>query len=264
IANETIAEVNDASILGDAHVSIAAVDRSRIQTLSGAVVWAIGDGAGGAVTVNQIANTTAARLVGGNLGAGGSGGAPSPIGSLQLSAKSNATIESLAAGAGKGATVGAGGSSATNVMENETRASIEGGALLIAHGDVAVTAESDETVRAAAGAAGVGSSTLGVGASVAVNEIGGTTEARIRGAETAVTARGYSDAGGDESRGVQVGATSTHQVENVSVTLGGGAGAAAVTTTTSLLSGATRARVDEAEINGVPGDAHEAQSLHVL
>jgi filamentous hemagglutinin family protein len=180
----TTAEIVDSDVAAaEANVTVTATDTSLIESLAGGVGLGLSAGFGAAVAVNDIGNATLAR-VSGKQTAGGL-----DVASVVISADSLATIKTASVGVGAGVKVGVGGSVAVNLISSDTRALIENSAVIEARDDVAVLAETDDRISVLAGAAGIGLAAAGVGASVTVNEITGTTEAAIRGSEVAARAQ---------------------------------------------------------------------------
>lgn len=185
--NKTVAEITGSDISGGtAAVSVNAVDSARINALAGAVGISGSAGVGAAIAVNKIANSTHATVSG--LKSSGF-----DVTNLILNADSLATIKTAAVGIGGGVDVGVGGSVAVNLINSDTRAVIKEGADIEARDNVAVLAESDDRITVLAGAAGIGITAAGVGASATVNEIGGATEAAIR--DSSVAARAQQGSG---------------------------------------------------------------------
>jgi filamentous hemagglutinin family protein len=181
--NKTVAEITGSDISGGtAAVSVNAADSARINALAGAVGISGSAGVGAAIAVNKIANSTHATVSG--LKSSGF-----DVTNLILSADSLAAIKTAAVGIGGGVDVGVGGSVAVNLINSDTRAVIKEGADIEARDNVAVLAESDDKITVLAGAAGIGITAAGVGASATVNEIGGATEAAIRGSSVAARAQ---------------------------------------------------------------------------
>ncbi len=277
--NRTIGDIAGSAMTGSsASLRVAALDSAAIRSLAGAVGIGGSAGVGAAVAVNKIDNTTDAQVTGIRALTSGY-----EVSDLIVLGDSTARIQTLAAGVGAGADVGVAGSAAINLIGSNTRASIADGAKVQASGSVAVVAESDDTIEVAAGAAGVGLAAAGVAASTAVNQINGTTEALIAGANTEVQARAFTGAGflvdtGELSgevdlagivggtttsinlagmrqqetvKGLAVSASSTHQVRTTAVNIAAGlyAGVGA-TANVNVISGNTRASIVDARING--------------
>lgn len=170
-ANVTIEAVNDTEITSSADV---------------AAVAGTGVGVGAGVAVNRIKQNTQAALNGGTMN----------VNNLTVSADGTPRIENIGIGiglAGEGA--GVTGNVSVNMIKNNVTAHIGGGANIVADGSVGVVATSDEQIANYAGSASVAGIGAGVGASVSVNQIAGTTSATVgdegeNEAETSVTAKG--------------------------------------------------------------------------
>ena len=170
-ANVTIEAVNDTEITSSADV---------------AAVAGTGAGIGAGVAVNRIKQNTQAALNGGTMN----------VNNLTVSADGTPRIENIGIGigvAGEGA--GVTGNVSVNMIKNNVTAHIGGGANIVADGSVGVVATSDEQIANYAGSASVAGIGAGVGASVSVNQIAGTTSATVgdegeNEAETSVTAKG--------------------------------------------------------------------------
>ena len=170
-ANVTIEAVNDTEITSSADV---------------AAVAGTGAGVGAGVAVNRIKQNTQAALNGGTMN----------VNNLTVSADGTPRIENIGVGigvAGEGA--GVTGNVSVNMIKNNVTAHIGGGANIVADGSVGVVATSDEQIANYAGSASVAGIGAGVGASVSVNQIVGTTSATVgdegeNEAETSVTAKG--------------------------------------------------------------------------
>ncbi|HEX6971983.1 MAG TPA: hypothetical protein VF234_07170, partial [Limnochordia bacterium] len=300
-----IDNTTEAAIIGSAadkatnDTIIRAEDISQIRSASGSAAFSgTGFGGGAAASINHIANTTKAYLSG-RLGADSS----YELGNLLVESRSEGSIDSAAvsAAAVTGGGVGASGSLAANFIESNTLAYVDGGAQVHAQDNVGVVAQSDDVIRNLAGGASYGDS-AGIGGSLSVNHLGGSTKAYIAGSDTEVSAlaRGGAltvDGGalsGDvdlaagldpqafvfnesalkglrttrQVQGVAVNASATHNINNVAVSGGasiygvGGAG----TVNTNVITGTTAAYVDGAAINAwtPPGEQPGAgQSLDV-
>jgi filamentous hemagglutinin family protein len=181
--NKTLAGITGSDVTGGAAaVGVRAADSAIIKSLAGGVGISASAGVGAAVAVNKIANTTAATI-------SGVRSTGMNVANVLLVADSLANIETAAVGVGAGLDVGVGGSVAVNLINSDTRAVVEDGAVIEARDNVGVLAESDDEISLLAGAAGIGISAAGVGAAVTVNDIGGTTEAAIRDSSVAARAK---------------------------------------------------------------------------
>ena len=167
-ANVTIEAVNDTEITSSADV---------------AAVAGTGAGVGAGVAVNRIKQNTQAALNGGNMN----------VNNLTVKANATPRIENIGIGIGvAGSGAGVTGSVAVNMIKNDVTAHIGSGANIVANNNVGVVATSDEQIATYAGSASVAGTGAGVGASVSVNQIDGTTSATVgdEDKETNVTALG--------------------------------------------------------------------------
>lgn len=268
IDNNATARSIGSDLRADGDVVLTASDDSRIRVLTGALAYGgSGAGIGIAGSYNEIGGQVYAGASGGNLSASG--------GSVLLTARRDQQLQSLAAGAGGGNT-GVAGSVAVNHIGGSTTAEIVGGAEVLADDNVLVSATSDSDIETIAGALGIGQGGVGLGGAVAVNELHGTTTARIGGTATRVTASGRGNAlnidngeiNGDESadlrdrrlsetiRGTAVIASSTDEINTVAASIGGSAGSvgAAGAVTVNNVGGTTLAEIaDGATINANAG-----------
>jgi len=183
VVNNTITDATDADITSSqsitaAGVTVSAGDTSTIDTGAGQVSIATGYGAvGAAIAVSTIDNTVEADVDDSTV---------SSSGAVDVSATSGETILIVAAGVGGsvpstvlgGAAVGSG---AVNVITDNTQALIEGNSSVTTTGGsgVDLTATDDSSITAGAGAlsiqysSGDASISVAVGASTAMNTIGG-------------------------------------------------------------------------------------------
>ena len=171
----------------NANVTVDAQNNSEITTSADtASVAAQGAGVGAGIAVNSIIQQTNAAVNGGTMN----------VNNLKVNADGTPRIENIGIGiaaAGQGA--GVTGSVAVNMIQNDVTAHIGNGANIVADGSVGVVATSDEQIANYAGQAAVAGKGAGVGVSVAVNQIVGTTSATVGGkdeAKTSVTAKGNS------------------------------------------------------------------------
>lgn len=166
------------------------VDADNLSSITSsadtASVAAQGAGVGAGVAVNRIIQQTNASVNGGQMN----------VNNLTVNANGTPRIENIGIGiavAGQGA--GVTGSVSVNMIDNDVTAHIGSGANITADGSVGVVATSDEQIANYAGQAAVAWQGAGVGVSVAVNQIAGTTSATVGGkdeAKTSVTAKGKS------------------------------------------------------------------------
>ena len=291
INNTTEADITNAS--ADAvtgAVDVTALDTATIRSLAGSLTLAGSGAVGAAVSVNRIGNTTSAH-VSGRINSGFN------IKDLTITGQSRSTVESGAIGAGIGVNIGVAGSTATNYINSDTKAYIDGGTVVTAQNNVGVIARADDVITNLAGAAGIGLAAGGFGASVTVNEISGDTDAYISGADTQISALAQN--AGDaltvsdgtltgsiildnglstgfirpdleamrhttQVTGVAVNASATHSVANIVANVAGGTYAGvAGTTNVSLIAGNTKAYIDSASINS-SGTGSGNQNLSVI
>ena len=195
INKTTSAEITDTNIDEkggtSADVTVDAQNDSEI-TSSADVAAAAGSGAGvgAGIAVNRIIQQTDAAVNGGTMN----------VNNLTVNANATPQITNIGVGIGvAGSGAGVTGSVAVNMIENDVTAHIGSGenssANIVADGTVGVVATSDEQIATYAGSASVAGTGAGVGASVSVNQINGTTSATVgdEDIETNVTALGNGD-----------------------------------------------------------------------
>lgn len=180
IANETKANIDRSDILSnsgrarrDTSVDIRAKDVSSIETLSGAIAVGFSQaGVGLAISVNRMDNTVEAGVTGkkaqGHL-----------VNNESVTAESDGSVDVVAVSGGVGGNVGVAGSTAVNLMSNDTKAHVSNSATVLADNNVGVIAQTHDRISVIAGAVGVGVGAAGIGVSVTVNQIGGSTQAVI-------------------------------------------------------------------------------------
>ena len=194
----------------NANVTVDAQNNSEITTSADtASVAGQGAGVGAGVAVNRIIQQTNAAVNGGTMN----------VNNLTVNANGTPRIENIGIGiavAGQGA--GVTGSVSVNMIDNDVTAHIGSGANITADGSVGVVATSDEQIANYAGQAAVAGQGAGVGVSVAVNQIAGTTSATVGGkdeAKTSVTAKGKSSLNTNTFiRGYEYGYDSENKKEN--------------------------------------------------
>lgn len=189
INKTTSAEITDTNIDEEggtsADVTVDAQNDSEITSSADVASVAGSAGVGAGVAVNRIIQQTNAAVNGGTMN----------VNNLTVKANATPRIENIGVGAGAGGTGGVTGSVAVNMIENDVTAHIGSGANssanIVADGTVGVVATSDEQIANYAGVLG-GGGTAGVGVSVSVNQINGTTSATVgnEDKETNVTALG--------------------------------------------------------------------------
>ena len=189
INKTTSAEITDTNIDEkggtSADVTVDAQNDSEI-TSSADVAAAAGSGAGvgAGIAVNRIIQQTNAAVNGGTMN----------VNNLTVNANAAPQITNIGVGIGvAGSGAGVTGSVAVNMIENDVTAHIGSGATIVADGTVGVVATSDEQIANYAGQLAVGGIGAGVGVSVSVNQIAGTTSATVGGEKedaTSVVAKG--------------------------------------------------------------------------
>jgi hypothetical protein len=175
-------------------LKIRAIDESSI--LSNALVIGI-SGAKGAlaagVSVNRIDANVAASLA---VAAGDS----IRVRNLLVNSTSTAATTAFGLGAGGGSKFGGAGSIAVNLSDSDTSSLLTfTGGEVTTTGSIGVVARRDATIDVGAGALAFGAQGAAIGASVIVNQLGGTTDAKIVGsAANAGTINAFTGSG-DES-----------------------------------------------------------------
>ena len=183
IANTDIDEEKQGST--NANVTVYAQNASEITSSASTVAVAgSGAGVGAGIAVNRIIQQTNAAVTGGTMN----------VNNLTVKADATPRIENIGVGGGiAGQGAGISGSVAVNMIENDVTAHIGSGANIEADGSVGVVATSDEQIANYAGQLAVGGIGAGVGVSVSVNQIAGTTSATVGGEKedaTSVVAKG--------------------------------------------------------------------------
>lgn len=264
-----------------AEVTVDAQNSSQITSSADTGSFAMqGAGVGAGVAVNRIVQQTNAAVNGGVMN----------VNNLAVQAHGKPRIENVGVGiaaAGQGA--GVAGSVSVNMIDNDVTAHIGSGANIDANGSVGVVAKSDEQISNYAGQVAVGAVGAGVGLSVSVNQITGTTAASVGGegeAQTKVSAAGNGsglttdtviddteindevinkdsvkidakiDRGQETRNGLIVDASSTRDLKSFLVTAGVAGEGAGVSGTVNVnqIDGATDAGIVNAAINGSVAD----------
>ncbi len=235
-------------------VSVSADTSGAAYSLGGALSAGGTAGIGAASSVNDIGGRTRAVVENATLGGASA---------LSIDAANRSLVRTAAvSGAGAG-TAAVAGSVTTNLIHSDTQASLTDSSLHNALADVKVSARDERSIDSLAGGAAVGGS-VGVGAAVAYNDIGGTTSAVVAGSaldldvrNLLVQADASGKAGGQGNR-----------IRTVAAGLGGGGavgGAASVAV--NRMKGAVSARI-EAGANVLAQDnvgvlAAQAQQIDV-
>lgn len=170
-------------------LDVEATNTVAAHSLAGAVAAAKSVAVGGAVGVNMIDGSTSALLTDSVLAVSDT---------VDVSAESRATIETIAVAAGGAQTVGFAGSATTNTIDSQVEAGIANTSLAQAGNVTTVAAHDASQIDSLAGAAGVAQN-AGIGAAVAVNRVGTDVSAWLDGGadhrqyhagDVAVSARG--------------------------------------------------------------------------
>ncbi|WP_295882586.1 calcium-binding protein [uncultured Thiohalocapsa sp.] len=246
---------NGADLDAAGRIGIAAADSSTMVVVAGAGAGARTAAVGAAVGTTQVDNRVHADIIGADLTS--SGGAievtagfapPSAIrdvsqmgvgtADVELPDTEQAQIVNVTI-AGAGAKTFAGGAAISlNWLRNDVRASIRGGAEVIADGQITVAANDDAEIDSIA-LAGGGAQTAGIGAAIAYNYIGGDPgdPSREVPADPEATDAGrvfaYIDNADVESLSGQVSVLAGARARLINVTLGG-AGAQSVAVAGSI------------------------------
>ena len=273
-----------------AQVTVDAQNNSQITSSADTASFAAqGAGVGAGVAVNRIVQQTNAAVNGGTMN----------VGNMTVQANGTPRIENIGIGIAAAVTgAGATGSVAVNMIDNDVTAHIGDGATVIADGSVGVIATSDEQISNYAGQLAASAKGAGVGISVSVNQIAGTTSATVGSKDdkenTTVTAKGkqslttntaidkksINDAlidgktvdmdshitRGTETRsGLIIDASSTRDMKSFLIT-GGGAGEGAGiagTVNVNQINGATNAGLANSVVNGSISPDETAGNVYV-
>jgi hypothetical protein len=232
ISDLTRAAVENASLTAS-DLTVAARDDSHIFALAGAVSVATneeGIGASGAWTQNTISEDTETLVTGSTL---------SLDGGFTLSAKNTGHIVGISAGLSGGGEAGVAGSVSVNDIDQTARAKVDTSSVSGAK-SVEITAEDDAIIAALAAAPTYGGKGS-IGASVAVNHVGATTEAISSGSDIA------------SSGDVTLSADNSSKIDTASAAIGASKGAMAVAIAVSVntIAEQTRAEIDSERASGV-------------
>ncbi|WP_231923536.1 beta strand repeat-containing protein, partial [Gallibacterium genomosp. 3] len=249
-------------------VQVDAINYANIAGVATGIAASASVAGGVAVNVNRINIDTDAQVNGGTY----------TVGDMQISAQSKPDILSASAGVGASGSVAVAGSFGTNLIKNNTRATVDGSATIISEGNVGVIATSDDLIANYAGSIS-GAGTAAIGASVTVNKISGATKSLVQ--NSSITAKGLgnslsyrsgiNDSGFirssiskenfiassladnpiySTSTGLIVNSSATHSIAS-SLFTAGGAGSVAVsgTVNVNLIEGETLAAINNSNLN---------------
>ncbi len=209
ISNQVSAYIIDSTGTDSSNTTaITATDTSTIETLAAGFTGGGDVAASVATAINRISSQVNAYVE-------GAAGETTPAiafpilteKNVVLSAGSDATIQSLAAGVAIGGAGGGVGSIAINILTNTVNAYIDDGAQVTALNNIGLEATNQNAIQDIAGGLAIGATTAAAGLSTGVNYIGSGTYAYISGANTDVNALA-SDAG--DTLSVQNGGTLTN------------------------------------------------------
>ncbi|MCP3994539.1 MAG: hypothetical protein GY722_05665, partial [bacterium] len=236
-------------------VKIEAENSSLIQSLSGGIAIAGGDGVavGAALAFNILNDKTKAYIKKSSVTASD--------GSILVSAKSTGTIETISVGISGAGQLALAGSISTAVIAGKVHAYIVD-STVDADRNVLVLAEQDGTIHSYGGAVGISVSAAGAGGALSVNVLTTDTQAYIKNSTIAARANDSTtlsvkdwDADGDETSetisGLAVIASSTEELELISVSVGFGGGGAGVgvNLAPTFVSDTTYAFIDDTNVN---------------
>lgn len=250
-------------------LNVTALDSAAISSLSGGLGFSGGVGIGAAASISTIGGSTSASLNNSVL---------SVTQSTQVSASSTSTISTLSIGGSLGGDVAVSGSNTTNLITNSISASMTddgtadgtvNGAAVNSSNSTSISASNKASINSLAGAIANGGGAA-VGAAVAVNQIGTTTDAAFDGGtdhRTYKAAQLLVTAGASNPQ-AQAGGSAANITTIAVGAADGGDAAVAGSVAVNLLSGGTDARIDQGA-NVIAGDnvgvlASNSQGIDVL
>lgn len=166
--NRVLAYVSGAPLDGDATLDITAVSNATIQAIAVGGAGAAKVGVAATGTLNEIDNTTSARV--------DEGATVTADGAIKIAASDTSAIDSLAGAVAGGGKVSAGAAAAVNTISNTISAYVRGASVESTGNRVDLKAESTGTVRSAS-AAGAGAGNAALAGAASVNTIDNTVEA---------------------------------------------------------------------------------------
>ncbi len=227
-------------------LDVSATDSAAISSLSGGFGFSGGVGIGAAASISTIGGSTSASLDDSVLAIGQS---------TQVSASSTSSINTLSIGGSVGGDVAVSGSDTTNLISNSISASMTdvgtsdggtNGAVVSSGNSTSISASNNASINALAGAI-AGSGSAAVGAAVAVNRIGTTTDAAFYGGSDNRTykAEQLLVTAGASNPDAQSGGSAAN-INTIAVgAAGGGDAGVAGSVAVNMLSGGTDARIDK-------------------
>ena len=168
---------------------VVAIDSNQINSVAGSLGFGSNVGVGAAVAVNVIDRNVDAQVLGGAQNRRYHGR------DLLVHAEANndgaldgGNINTIAAGIGGGGAVGGAASVAVNVISGGVTAEIGQGADVVAEHSIGVLAGNTQGINVFAGSLGIGASAAGIGLGTVVNVMDASTDARVHGSGTRVSA----------------------------------------------------------------------------
>lgn len=259
IEKETKTELKNTNVNADdaakGDVEASAKGKAKITTVGVMGAGAKNAAAGFGIAVNKINADTKTEIEGGKY----------KTDNLIVKSDSVAELTSIGISAAAAKNAGVAGNVTVNLIGNDTATKINN-ATIIANNNMAALATSSETLHNYAGAMGAAiGGQVGIGMSVAYNEITGNTESVVENSK--LNASGTAALGEDvsqkhkDSKGIVVAADAEHALNNVIITAGLAASsdaAVAVSGTVAVnhLDGETTAKINNTAANtsGTAGD----------
>ncbi|HEY5380373.1 MAG TPA: leukotoxin LktA family filamentous adhesin [Pseudolabrys sp.] len=161
-------------------LTVHASNNSDIRSFATVAAYADSAAAGLAIAYNEIGGSMTASLDGAKV---------VTAGDVIVQANADADVWALSIGVAVSKEVGIAGSSSTNYLLTDVLARIGGGADVAAGNNVGVLASNTDTIEVIGGALGVSKGPVGIGISIVVNDIEGSTQALVSGATTKVDAK---------------------------------------------------------------------------
>ena len=226
--------------------TVSAQNNAAISSLAGGIGIGGDAGIGAAVSVSTVGGSTSAALTNSVL---------SVTQDTDVSAVSNASINSISVAGAVGGSVAVSGSNTTNIISNSIAANMTDvgtgdgstdGSNVDSTNNTTVTATNNASINALAGAVS-GSGSAAVGAAVAVNQISTTTDASFLGGvdnRTYKTEQLLVSAGASNPDATSGGSDANINAIAVGAAGGGDVGVAG-SVAVDLLSGGTDARIDQ-------------------
>ncbi|MBT9455580.1 MAG: leukotoxin LktA family filamentous adhesin [Burkholderiaceae bacterium] len=257
VDNQTLAQASDAQLSSDGTVRLEATDVSSIRSIAGAASYGGKAGFGAALGLAEVNNRSNADLSGGSVDAGG----------LELRARSDNEIISVAAALGVSQGIAGSGAVTINLIGNETQAMARQATVQTGAGQVTLAALDDSSILSVAGTVALTTGSASIGIAAAYNEIANSTSAKLVGGSLAgrdltLDARESSDieavaAGG--SGAANVGVTGSLGINRIANDTSAEAGGAQLTASRNI----NLLARDSAELQSVTGAASAAGNAAV-